>query len=199
MGMAFRSSKSVTAGGKRFQQTKTVTTEAHTVREISLPAAKTGNLTTRTSDTVGTLTMDAGHGIATADLIDLYWEGGSRRSVIVGTVSTNSVPISGGSGDVLPADESEITAMVQNVETVVVLAADVRALAVEVGAKATIIFKEADNTEIYDRTFKDGAGADLWHEEGPDANPIGEDIGKVTLTHGDSTGAKTLRFVIGHD
>ncbi|MBK9128182.1 MAG: hypothetical protein IPM13_10320 [Phycisphaerales bacterium] len=63
---------------------------------------KRGTLTTRTSDTAGTLTMESGHGIATGNTIHVYWDGGKRIGVTVGTVSGTSVPISGGSGDNLP-------------------------------------------------------------------------------------------------
>lgn len=77
---------------------------------VSLPAAETGVLTTRTSDSVGTITMDdAGHTIQTADVIDLFWTGGGvRYGVTVGTVSGTSVPITGGSGDVLPASSTAL-------------------------------------------------------------------------------------------
>jgi len=80
----------------------------------TLPAAKTGQLTTRTDNTTGTLTMAASHGITTAAVIDLYWTGGVRYGVVVGTVATNSVPISGGAGDNLPSNLTNITAVVQS-------------------------------------------------------------------------------------
>lgn len=82
----------------------------------TVTAAKTGQLTTRTSASVGTLTMAAGHGFNTADIIDLFWTGGKRVGVVVGTVATNSVPISGGSGDDLPANLTAITAMLRHAE-----------------------------------------------------------------------------------
>jgi len=80
----------------------------------TLAAAKTGQLTTRTDNTDGVLTMSSGHGITTAAVIDLYWTGGNRYGVVVGTVSTNSVPISGGAGDNLPTNMTNITAVVQS-------------------------------------------------------------------------------------
>lgn len=70
------------------------------------PPGKRGTLTLRTNDTVGELTMEASHGIATGNTIYLYWAtggGGKRLAVTVGTVSGNVVPISGGTGDNLPA------------------------------------------------------------------------------------------------
>lgn len=80
---------------------------------ISLPAAKSGTLSTRTSDTAGTLTMTAGHGLTDGQIIDIYWSGGVCYGATIGTVSTNSVPFTGASGDVLPAESTAITAAVQ--------------------------------------------------------------------------------------
>ena len=80
-------------------------------------AADIGSLSTRTDNTTGTLTMTAGHGIITADRIDIYWTGGSRQGVTVGTVATNSVPFSGGAGDNLPIATTAVVAKVaQNEE-----------------------------------------------------------------------------------
>jgi hypothetical protein len=97
----------------------------------SLPAAKTGQLTTRTDNTSGTLTMTAGHGITTAAVIDLYWTGGRRYGVVVGTVATNSVPISGGAGDNLPTNLTNITAVVQSIANVFIDGDNTGLLAIE--------------------------------------------------------------------
>jgi len=80
---------------------------------IPLPVAKTGTLSTRTSDTAGTLTMTAGHGLTDGQIIDIYWTGGMCYGATIGTVSSNSVPFTGAAGDVLPAESTAITASVQ--------------------------------------------------------------------------------------
>lgn len=85
-------------------------------REIALPAGKVGQLTTRTDNETGTLTMASGHGITTGAIIDLYWATGARYGILVGTVSTNSVPIgadNSGTGDNLPTNLTAIVACVQ--------------------------------------------------------------------------------------
>lgn len=71
-------------------------------------AVKVGTLTTRTSDTAGTATLESGHGVtSSATNQTFYWvENGllkSRRNTTIGTVSGTSVPFSGGTGDNLPA------------------------------------------------------------------------------------------------
>lgn len=72
------------------------------------------SLSTRTDATSGTITAPSGHGVTTGATIDVLWtvEESSyyiskvRRGVTVGTVSGTSIPISGGLGDDLPAQDS---------------------------------------------------------------------------------------------
>lgn len=77
--------------------------------DIAVPAAKEGTLTTRSTDTTGTITLAADHGVTTGATVDLYWAGGLRYGVTVGTVSGTAVPISGGAGTVLPAQDTAVT------------------------------------------------------------------------------------------
>lgn len=78
------------------------------------PYSVAGTLTTRTDDDTGVLTMEDGHGIVTGNVVDVYWEDGSRTGMDVGTVSTNTVQIDGGEGDNLPADETPVNVVNQN-------------------------------------------------------------------------------------
>lgn len=98
----------VVGNGVAIQRTVQRTVEGVGGREVTLPAAKAGTLTTRTSASVGTLTMSGGHGITTGMTVDLYWDGGSRYQVLVGTVSGNSVPFTIGTGFDLPAQDTAV-------------------------------------------------------------------------------------------
>lgn len=72
----------------------------------------TGTLTTRTSNSVGVITLSGTGTIATGSQATLYWSGGSRRYVVVGTVSGSAVPIDADgvtAGDVLPVTSTAIT------------------------------------------------------------------------------------------
>lgn len=123
---------SVSIDGEGFSQ-EGVTDDYNNVQKVALdgdelPLAKVGELTTRTDNETGTLTMDTGHGITTGARLDLYWADGdgagtpgSRRGITVGTVSGNTVPIgadNSGSGDNLPLVNTAITAMIPHNETV---------------------------------------------------------------------------------
>lgn len=75
--------------------------------------AEVGNLTTRTDDDTGVVTLtNASHGIATAAAVNVAWSGGSRASMVVGTVAGVTLPIDAGVGDVLPAQDTEVTVTV---------------------------------------------------------------------------------------
>lgn len=83
------------------------------MNDIALAAGAAGTLTSRTDDETGSLTLATGHGITTAQVIDLYWSGGARYKITVGTVSGDVVPIganNSGSGSVLPAATTAVVA-----------------------------------------------------------------------------------------
>jgi len=75
----------------------------------ALTAAKAGTLTTRTDDDTGVITLTAGHGITDSDIVAVFWTGGFRTLMTVTAYDATTVSIDGGSGTVLPADESAVT------------------------------------------------------------------------------------------
>ncbi len=86
-------------------------------QEKALSPAKFGTLSTRTSDTAGTLTLSAGHGITTGQTIDIFWTDANgvlkcAYGATVGTVAGNEVPFTGAAGEVLPAQDTAITTQV---------------------------------------------------------------------------------------
>jgi hypothetical protein len=68
---------------------------------------QSAQLTTRTDDNTGVATCLTGHGIETADVVDAYWLGGFRKGMTA-TTSTNAVTLDGGSGDVLPVQNTAL-------------------------------------------------------------------------------------------
>ena len=122
---------SVSGGGISMQSAIVRTGSAPIGLSETLPAAKTGTLTTRTDNTDGELTMSASHGITTGATIDIYWSGGSRYGVTVGTVATNAVPISGGAGDNLPIATTAITATLRTTANLYIDGDNVKLIAFE--------------------------------------------------------------------
>ena len=75
----------------------------------TLPTARAGTLSTRTDDDTGVLTVASGHGITTADTVDVYWSGGVRYGMTVTATAATTIDINLGAGDVLPAQDTAIT------------------------------------------------------------------------------------------
>jgi len=197
--------QSVSGGGVTIQPLAITRTNSGAIGlEDTLSAAKTGALTTRTSDTVGTLTMAASHGITTGQIIDIYWSGGVQYSVTVGTVATNEVPISLGDGDVLPADETAITAVVQKSINLAIDGdeTDIIAIIVETVDKtirtaAHIQFRDAAADEIAEIDFVTNV-PQVWDIAGGSANPFtGDPITnlKVSQANVTTTEIYTLKIV----
>lgn len=163
----------------------------------TIPAAKVGALTTRTDDNTGVLTMESGHGFTDGQLVDVFWSGGTRRAMTIGTVASLSVPIDGGSGDVLPADETAITAMIPVEIEFVVDGDTVKGLAVSSArASAWIVFVDDADAVITDAIFRintAGYGSG-WVEGAVWDNPLaGAVTSVVRFSHGGSDAAYAMK------
>jgi hypothetical protein len=186
LGQASVSTKYVTSGTGLF----TINAE--------VPPAKVGSLTTRTDDNTGELTMAASHGITTGARLDVYWEGGSRYGMTVGTVATNAVPIDGGSGDNLPADETPITAMVPIEKVLAAVGDNAKAIEIDSNVSGTIIL--ADGSDVALLVAQVGGATQeeersyAWNDATPDTNPIaGDTVASVFFSHGSSSATANMR------
>lgn len=186
--------------GTSFNATNTITADNVGGPSVILEPAKEGVLTTRTDANTGTLTMSPSHGITTGARLDLYWDGGQRRGITVGTVSGNSVPIDLGSGDDLPDADTAITAMVPNVETLSFSGTDAQFL--QFGSNSTtavaqVVITQADNTEITNAVLDGVLASPPWFEGSGFTNPLtGVTVGKVYCSHGDPENDVTVRCVL---
>lgn len=186
--------------GRQFNNSETVQADHSLQIVTSVPAAKVGQLTTRTDADTGTLTMSASHGITTGARLDVYWTGGSRRGMTVGTVSGNSVPIDGGSGDNLPTNLTAITAAVPVEEDLVVTGDNVAAIALYSDQAGTIVLAESDDGEALGKTVGSTTNAGkswIWTPSRDATNPVASaDITKAFLSHGSSTAVAEMRIAI---
>jgi hypothetical protein len=169
-------------------------------QEKSLPAADAGELTTRTNDTDGTLTMDSGsHGISTGDKIDIFWTASGLQKcafgATAGTVAGTSVPFTGASGDVLPAASSTITADVQ-----IVLDCDfdgdkLQMLGGVIAAyNGNIVFEDSGNA-VLDQTVLYAGEPYLYYTRSGLTNPLtGNPVDEVRVTNASSAGAATFKL-----
>lgn len=194
-------STSVDVVGVRFRRSATVESDGVLIKNPSLAAAKSGTLTTRTSDSQGTLTLGSGHGVTDSARLDVYWTNtdgtvGRRYGMVVGTVSGTSVPLtSSGGGDNLPAASTAVTVMVPQLETFAVTAADLKALCVGCSAGATAVFREADTTLVLAAEADDANSSYTWDSSSGMTNPFAENVADVYLSHADATAAQVVTVV----
>ena len=194
-------STSVDVVGVRFRRASTIDSDGVLIKNPSLAAAKAGTLTTRTSNTQGTLTLGSGHGVTDSARLDVYWTNddgtqGRRYGMVVGTVSGTSVPLtSSGGGDNLPAAATAVTVMVPQLETFVVTAADLKALCVGCAAGATAVFRESDTTLVLAAEADGATGSYVWDSSSGMTNPFGDNVADVYLSHADSTSAQVVTVV----
>jgi hypothetical protein len=76
--------------------------------QITLPAGKSGTLTTRTDDNTGIVTVASGHGITGSDTVDVYWAAGRRYGVDVTATDATTISIDLGAGDNLPTASTAV-------------------------------------------------------------------------------------------
>lgn len=195
----------VSAGGLSISRSIARSGDGVGAVEIDVPAAAAGTLTTRTDDETGSLTMDdAGHGITTGATIDLYWSGGSRHGITVGTVSGTTVPIGAddsGTGDVLPSAATEIVADVQIPFNVAIDGDELALIGMEMTFTVTTE-TATSHVSLMDSGSSEIAGLDLvanqpraWDITGGDTNAFtGNPITNGVITNGSSSNAATLRI-----
>lgn len=187
MSIALNISKTFSLGGKTFNETRSLSGAGLALAEASIPAAKAGTLSTRTSDSVGTLTLGAGHGIETGNVITIFWGSvGYRRLVTVGTVSGTSVPLTNsGSGDVLPDQGTAVTVMVPTALKIPVPGSAAIAALVLFGEAISLFTLKSSAPAVIEHRWHALAGiSKLWFPQGI-ADGTGDFIDDDVLNGGD--------------
>lgn len=164
----------------------------------AVPAAKVGALSTRTDANTGELTMAEGHGITTGARLDVYWPGGKRYGMEVGTVAGQAVPIDGGAGDDLPALDSDITAMVPIDLDFRVDGGEVNGLVAGSTTRGTIVLVDDDDVELLPIHLADRDSYE-WDQDSGIPNPLaGDTVDAVLMSHGDATQAQDMTIIAVH-
>lgn len=149
-------------------------------------AGQSGTLSTRTSDTAGTLTLGADHGVTDGQIIDIYFDGGVAHGATVGTVDGTSVPFTGAAGDVLPAEDAAVIAGVTEEIKFVVAGSDIEALLVTSTCRAHVDFQDAGGSELA-REIAAG-GFFTWSLNSAEDNPVaGDSLILVRASCGETT------------
>jgi len=177
----------------------------------ALAVGGVGQLTTRTNDTDGVITMTASHGLITGDVVDVYWSGGMRYGCAA-SVATNALTLSGGAGDNLPAQDTAVVVAKQIEVNLNFDGDDMLVVAVvyrnpsDSGAKAHVDFQDSGDASIQEidlsvETASGGLvrGTNVFNISGGDTNVFtGNRVTHVAVSH-DSASAGTLYIYLGYN
>lgn len=189
----------LTFAGVSFVDSRSVSYDGPNRKTAVMAAAKIGQLTTRTDADTGTLTMASGHGITTGARLDLYWDGGCRRGITVGTVSGLSVPFDLGAGDNLPDNLTAITAQVPQEEELLVTGDSVQIIGAKSTRRGQLVFCEDDDTEVLAIEIEaTNGGGYQWYTGNGITNPLASaDVAKVYFSNGSSAGTNEMVAAVG--
>ena len=169
---------------------------------ITLPAGKAGTLSTRTDNDTGEATLGVSHGITTGQIVDVYWAGGMRYGMTVGTVDGTAVPLDGGAGDNLPTEDAPIVVTVQVIANITIDGDEVALLSVKSSvanssstAVGSIDFQDASSASI-EHVDLEANVTQVWDIEGGAANPFtGNPITHLHASCGSATESMTLTII----
>jgi len=175
----------------------TKTEEGQISHQVALAAGNAGTLSTRTSASAGTATLAADHTIETSDVVDVFWTGGVRYGVTVGTVDGVSVPLSdSGDGDDYPTEDDAIIVTQQVVIDSDFDGDDIEMIACHCDQRAHLDFLEDDNTQLDELELTSTQPVWYWIDDGVNANPLtGNAVGQIRASNG-SIIAATLKIGI---
>jgi len=135
-------------------------------------------------------------------VVDVYWAGGVQYGCTVGTVVGSDVPISGGSGDVLPIATTALTVCEQVTAKMAIDGDNIQMIGVEsfdsdassITDAAHIQFRDSASAEIAEIDLVANA-MQIWDIAGGDSNIFtGNDIATAKLSNGGTT-AKTIKVL----
>src|SRR5688572_26126622 len=102
-------SRKAAIGGLQIGENVSVESQVYQTIDLSgdstIPVAVAGVLTTRTDDDTGVITTTSAHGLQVGDRVDIYWDVGIRRGMLVSAVgSATTITVGTGVGDVGAGD-----------------------------------------------------------------------------------------------
>lgn len=194
--------KTYSAGGKSFNEQTNVVAENLFSKDITIPAPKNSTLTTRTDNDTGTFALTTGHGLVTGNKVDIYWTvsgvQGHRRNMTA-TVTGDNAVLDGGLGDNLPPQATAgIVVCLADEVSISIDPDDMMAYVIYVGARGIVQFLDGSNAELKAYIFPGpDPMSDVWYKASGLVNPLGGNpIGKIRISHADTTAAREGRVAI---
>lgn len=188
--------------GRSYQVATNINSNAALQIDESCLVAEAGQLTTRTNNTVGEVTLTAtAVNIATSDVVDLYWSDGQRRGVTVGTVSGTAVPLTNsGSGDNLPVVNTNLYVAPTRTVTTSIVGNNVTSITIDsAGSEDGQYSIIATSTEVLGGRLNTGADY-IWFDGSGITNPLASNtITSIRVSQGGTTANNIIRGSIQYD
>lgn len=192
------SSYDISLGGTSVSARTTRTESGSIEQEVSLAAAQSGSLTTRTDNDTGVITLAEGHGITDADTVDVYWSGGMRYGMTVTGYDTTTITVDAGSGDNLPVAETAVFATVPTDIDIDVDGDLISGIAVHATTRASADFQTGADASLLQVELAANEPW-TWFDSQSITNPLtGDPIGHIQASAGTATAA-TLKIMLVYD
>ncbi len=164
---------------------------------ITLPAAEAGTLSTRSTNTTGVLTL-AGTTLQIGDVIDVYWDGGRRYDVDVDGVAGDDVTFSGGAGDVLPVQDTAVTAAEQVAIDLAFTGDELVAIGAKLGERGHLSVRDSGATALSIDLVKNETW--FWLDGQQIVNPLaGSSIDGLMASNASSSATAVLNLGVLYD
>jgi len=180
--------ENATIGGTLFTSSASYSDEGSlqfSVAAAQLNTPFAGVLSTRTDDNTGVVTA-AGHAFTDGMVVDVFWTGGVRYGMVVGSAAT-TFAIDGGAGDVLPVATTAITVCEQKKLDAAFDGDEMTVLAMSFSSdgKATI----CTSADVVLATFDLTAGISyIWHTAKSTTPVTGDPAAYIALTNVSTAG-----------
>ncbi len=198
--------QSIQGGGVSIQKNVLVEGDHPNCFQINVPAGLAGELTTRTDNDTGVVTVASGHGITTSHLVDLYTTAGVliRKDMTVTATTGTTVSVDAGSGSNLPSLNSDLVISRQVPVNTSIDNDNIQFVSICLESLATgvpngrVIFEESDDTDVAELTLQVNVplSANVYAGQ---TNPLaGDPIAKCRVSNG-STEDGTLKIICLED
>jgi len=171
--------------------TRTITASGNASQRVDLPASHAGVITS------GTVTLTTGHGIVTADVVDVYWGTANlRKDCVVGTVAAptadTAVPLTGGSGDALPSGATAVIVAPQVAIDVDFDGDLLKFLGATCAQRCRLDLRDDASESLKDIDLAAGGEYD-WDEDSADENPLaGVIVAEAVASNGSTEAAELI-------
>lgn len=188
-------------GGIAIQGQASRTTDGQIGHEVSVPAAKSGTITSHSGDPVDYVCDIPSHGFSGGEVVDVYWDGGQRYAVTVESVDGDDATLTDSAdvgGDAWPADATAITVCEHVTVDTDFVGNLMEALACVCAAKAEVLFWSAADAVLLAVPLVASRPYTWMYGDGH-TNPLaGDTVAYATVTQG-STSAATVKIGVNYD